>query len=101
MVAGIAGSPHMISATIISVSRVVYEFRSEYSTRINNSFCKLFGLKWLGVILVYDYNNLIHLEFLLSFRRDSQCNSGAAYSGHSCLPAIRCQGGYQVMSWFL
>jgi len=27
--AGIAGSPHMISATIISVSRVVYEFRSE------------------------------------------------------------------------
>ena len=37
VVAGIAGSPHMISATIISVSRVVYEFRSEYSTKINNS----------------------------------------------------------------
>lgn len=29
VVAGIAGSPHMISATVISVSRVVYEFRSE------------------------------------------------------------------------
>lgn len=29
VVAGIAGSPHMISATVISVARVVYEFRSE------------------------------------------------------------------------
>ena len=27
--AGIAGSPHMISATVISVARVVYEFRSK------------------------------------------------------------------------
>lgn len=32
--AGIAGSPHMISATIISVSRVVYEFRSKYPIAI-------------------------------------------------------------------
>ena len=29
VVAGIAGSPHMISATVISVARVVYEFRSK------------------------------------------------------------------------
>ena len=50
VVAGIAGSPHMISATIISVSRVVYEFRSEYSTGINNIFCETFCLKCFGVV---------------------------------------------------
>lgn len=36
VVAGIAGSPHMISATVISVSRVVYEFRSKYSAVAHN-----------------------------------------------------------------
>ncbi|KAJ7336525.1 pre-rRNA processing protein [Desmophyllum pertusum] len=34
VIAGIAGSPHMISATIISVSRVLYEFRSEIPSAI-------------------------------------------------------------------
>lgn len=54
--AGIAGSPHMISATIISVSKIVYEFRGKpkacasatrrpESTRASFGFCRCSGLK--------------------------------------------------------
>lgn len=68
VVAGIAGSPHMISATIISVSRVVYEFRSEYSTGINNRFCQLFGLKSPSVVWFLQTRNSIHFEFSVVFQ---------------------------------
>ena len=41
VVTGIAGSPHMISATVISLSRVVYEFRSEYETALTDSVFRI------------------------------------------------------------
>lgn len=45
VVAGIAGSPHMISATVISVARVVYEFRSKYCDTVEPLLCDT-SIKW-------------------------------------------------------
>lgn len=60
MVAGIAGSPHMISATIISLSKVVYEFRREYSTSIKSTFRvkqRLTFIEWLTLCLRFQFSD--------------------------------------------